>query len=94
MPANIPNAPAPRVSYFTPAQYPPSGAAAEDDPEKVPTLFKPIKIRGVEFHNRIWVGSQSEYGGCCVGRTNERRRNPILSGVPHVPVFCTERAVD
>ena len=48
----IQNPPAPGVSYFTPAQYPPSGTAEGDN---VPLLFKPIKIRGVEFQNRIWV---------------------------------------
>lgn len=47
------NAPAPGVPYFTPAQYPPAGTAADD--ERVPTLFQPFKIRGVEFQNRIWV---------------------------------------
>ena len=62
MAPNIPNPPAPGISYYTPAQYPPSGAAAEDNPQKVPTLFKPIKIRGVEFHNRIWVSIRWGWG--------------------------------
>ena len=56
--ANMPfiqNPPAPSVPYFTPAQYPASGTAV--DTENAPLLFKPIKIRGVEFHNRIWVSS-------------------------------------
>ncbi|TBU27047.1 FMN-linked oxidoreductase [Dichomitus squalens] len=61
MVANIPNPPAPGISYYTPAQYPPAGAAAEDDFDKVPTLFKPIKIRGVEFQNRIWVSPMCQY---------------------------------
>ncbi|KAI1793241.1 FMN-linked oxidoreductase [Ganoderma leucocontextum] len=61
MAPNIPNPPAPGISYYTPAQYPPSGTAVEDDQEKVPTLFKPIKIRGVEFHNRIWVSPLCQY---------------------------------
>ena len=55
MAVDIPNPPAPGIPYYTPAQYPPAGAAAEDDHNKVPTLFKPIKIRGVEFHNHLWV---------------------------------------
>ena len=54
MPPFIQNPPAPGVPYFTPAQYPAAGTA---DGENVPLLFKPIKIRGVEFQNRIWVSS-------------------------------------
>lgn len=51
------NAPAANTSYFTPAQYPPAGTAYDPQPDgkPIPPLFKPIKIRGVEFHNRIWV---------------------------------------
>ena len=51
------NAPAANVSYFVPAQYPPAGTAFDPQPDgrPLPTLFQPIKIRGVEFHNRIWV---------------------------------------
>ena len=51
------NRPAPNVPYFIPAQYPPAGTAFDPQPDgkPVPTIFKPIKIRGVEFHNRIWV---------------------------------------
>ena len=48
------NAPAPRVNFFTPAQYPPSGTAV-DNGKPIPSLFQPLKIRGVEFQNRIWV---------------------------------------
>ena len=49
--------PAPNVPYFMPAQYPPAGTAFDPQPDRkpIPTLFKPIKIRGVEFQNRIWV---------------------------------------
>ena len=49
--------PAPNVPYFVPAQYPPAGTAFNPQPDgkPIPTLFKPIKIRGVEFQNRIWV---------------------------------------
>ena len=51
------NVPAPNVPYFTPAQIPPSGTAIDPQPEgkPIPKLFQPIKIRGVEFHNRIFV---------------------------------------
>jgi len=54
MPQDIINAPAPRVDFFTPAQYPPSGTVI-DNGKPIPTLFQPIKIRGVEFPNRISV---------------------------------------
>ncbi|KAI0643110.1 FMN-linked oxidoreductase [Trametes meyenii] len=59
--ANIFNPPAPGVPYYTPAQYPPAGTAAEQDEASVPTLFKPIKIREVEFQNRIWVSPMCQY---------------------------------
>ena len=51
------NAPAPNVPFFTPAQYPASGTATkvQHDGKDVPTLFQPLKIRGVTFQNRIWV---------------------------------------
>ncbi|KAI0770470.1 FMN-linked oxidoreductase [Fomes fomentarius] len=60
MPGDIgTNAPAPGIPYFTPAQYPPAGTAADD--ERTPTLFQPFKIRGVEFQNRIWVSPLCQY---------------------------------
>ncbi|KAI0365791.1 FMN-linked oxidoreductase [Pilatotrama ljubarskyi] len=47
---------APNTSYFTPAQKPPAGTAAPSrDGKPIPTLFQPIKIRGLEFHNRLFV---------------------------------------
>ena len=50
------NKAAPGISYFTPAQVPASGTAlAVEDCEEMPLLFQPLKIRGVEFHNRIFV---------------------------------------
>ena len=51
------NVPAPNIPYFTPAQVPPAGSALVPQPsgKSIPTLFQPIKIRGVEFPNRIWV---------------------------------------
>ncbi|KZT65810.1 FMN-linked oxidoreductase [Daedalea quercina L-15889] len=54
------NAPAPRVDFFTPAQYPPSGTVV-DNGKPIPTLFQPIKIRGVEFPNRIWLSPLCQY---------------------------------
>ncbi|RDX48440.1 FMN-linked oxidoreductase [Lentinus brumalis] len=51
------NAPASNVPYFVPRQYPPAGTAFDPQPHgnPVPTLFKPLKIRGVEFQNRIFL---------------------------------------
>ncbi|KAG5222578.1 FMN-linked oxidoreductase [Salix suchowensis] len=55
--SNTVNAPASNVSYFTPAQYPVAGSAVDPQPSgaAIPTLFEPLKIRGVEFQNRIFV---------------------------------------
>ncbi|CDO69103.1 hypothetical protein BN946_scf185042.g5 [Trametes cinnabarina] len=57
------NRPAPNTSYFTPAQYPPAGTAFDPQPngKPIPTLFKPLKIRGVEFQNRIWLSPLCQY---------------------------------
>lgn len=51
------NAPAPNTPYFTPAQVPASGTAFDPQPDgkPIPKLFQPLKIRGVEFHNRVFV---------------------------------------
>ncbi|KAI0729591.1 hypothetical protein C8Q72DRAFT_302985 [Fomitopsis betulina] len=54
------NAPAPRVDFFTPAQYPPSGTAV-DNGKPIPSLFRPLNIRGVEFPNRIWLSPLCQY---------------------------------
>ncbi len=50
------NVPAQNVPYFTPAQIPASGTAVSDpDGKPIPSIFKPIKIRGPELQNRIVV---------------------------------------
>jgi hypothetical protein len=51
------NTAAPGIPYFTPEQNPPSGTAVNPQPDgkAIPKLFQPIKIRGVQFHNRIFV---------------------------------------
>lgn len=47
---------APNTPYFTPAQVPPAGTAAPTkDGKPIPSLFQPLKIRGVEFQNRLFV---------------------------------------
>ena len=46
------NVPAPNTPYFTPIQSPIAGTALKLD-EKTPTIFTPLKIREVEFQNRV-----------------------------------------
>ncbi|KAH8108445.1 hypothetical protein DFH11DRAFT_1632881 [Phellopilus nigrolimitatus] len=60
---SVANKPAPSVPYFTPAQVPPSGTALSPQPDgkPIPRVFQPIKIRGVEFHNRIFVSPMCQY---------------------------------
>jgi hypothetical protein len=54
----IPNTAAKGISYYTPAQEPPAGSAADPQPNgsSPPLLFKPLKIRGLTLQNRIMVG--------------------------------------
>jgi len=48
---------APGLSYFTPAQNPPAGTAADPQTsgKPVPKLFQPFTVRGVRFQNRLGV---------------------------------------
>ncbi|KAK7418217.1 protein disulfide-isomerase precursor [Neonectria magnoliae] len=57
--SDIENKAAPGVPYFTPAQEPPAGSAL--DPASAPTLFKPLRIRGVTLHNRFVVSPMCTY---------------------------------
>ncbi|THH14619.1 hypothetical protein EW146_g5742 [Bondarzewia mesenterica] len=64
--SNLPtiiNERAPNTSFYTPAQNPPSGTAVDPQPDgkPIPTLFKPLKIRGTEFHNRIFLSPLCQY---------------------------------
>ena len=45
------------VPFFVPAQLPAAGTALDPQPNgtAIPTLFQPIKIRGLELQNRLWV---------------------------------------
>ena len=54
---DIKNAPAQGISYYTPAQVPPSGTASDPQPNgsHPPKLFQPLTIRGVTLQNRIMV---------------------------------------
>jgi hypothetical protein len=51
------SAAAPGISYFTPHQEKPAGTAINPQPDgrPIPTLFQPLKIRGIEVQNRIFV---------------------------------------
>ena len=60
----VANKPAPSISYFTPSQVPAAGTAFDPQPDErpIPTLFQPLTIRGVTFHNRIFVSAVRPYG--------------------------------
>jgi hypothetical protein len=59
--------PAPNVPFYTPQQSPPAGTALDlSSPDKskreaVPTLFTPLRIRGVTLHHRIAVSPMCQY---------------------------------
>ncbi|KAL9099401.1 MAG: hypothetical protein Q9163_005099 [Psora crenata] len=57
------NEPAKGISYFTPAQKPPSGTASDPQPDgsHPPKLFQPLKLRGVTFQNRIMLSPLCQY---------------------------------
>ncbi|PCH34993.1 FMN-linked oxidoreductase [Wolfiporia cocos MD-104 SS10] len=57
------NAPAPNVPFYTPAQNPAAGTAVDPQPngKPIPKLFQPLKIRGVEFQNRIFLSPLCQY---------------------------------
>ncbi|EXJ64185.1 oxidoreductase [Cladophialophora yegresii CBS 114405] len=59
----IVNRGAPGISYYTPAQIPPSGTAKDpqSDGSPIPKLFQPLKIRGTTFQNRIFVSPMCQY---------------------------------
>ncbi|QUC18245.1 uncharacterized protein UV8b_02486 [Ustilaginoidea virens] len=47
------------VPFYTPAQEPAAGTAA--DPASAPTLFQPLRIRSLELHNRFVVSPMCQY---------------------------------
>ncbi|KAH7887094.1 hypothetical protein F5I97DRAFT_1104169 [Phlebopus sp. FC_14] len=61
--SSIANKPAPAIPYFTPAQVPAAGTAYDPQPDgkPIPKLFQPIKIRGTNFHNRIFLSPLCQY---------------------------------
>lgn len=54
---DVDNQPAEGISYYTPAQLPPAGTAADpqSNGQPIPKLFRPLAVRGVTFQNRIGV---------------------------------------
>jgi 2,4-dienoyl-CoA reductase-like NADH-dependent reductase (Old Yellow Enzyme family) len=52
-----------QISYFTPAQEPPSGTASDPQPDgkPIPKLFQPLKIRGLTLQNRIMLSPLCQY---------------------------------
>ncbi|PYI13770.1 FMN-linked oxidoreductase [Aspergillus japonicus CBS 114.51] len=56
-------APAPGTSYFTPAQDPPAGTAAnpQTSGKPVPKLYQPLTIRGLTFQNRLGLAPLCQY---------------------------------
>ncbi|XDG10520.1 hypothetical protein ABKA04_010135 [Annulohypoxylon sp. FPYF3050] len=57
--SSIVNKGAPNAPFYTPAQDPPAGTALNQ--ATAPTLFKPLKIRGVELQNRFAVSPMCQY---------------------------------
>lgn len=59
----IVNRPAPRQAHFAPLQEPAAGtfkhSKSEDGNKDIPKVFTPLKIRGVEFQNRVFVSLSS-----------------------------------
>lgn len=54
---SIENEGAKGISYYTPAQHPPSGTASDPQPDgsRPPKLFQPLKLKGITLQNRIMV---------------------------------------
>ncbi|OOF94961.1 hypothetical protein ASPCADRAFT_208599 [Aspergillus carbonarius ITEM 5010] len=61
--SSLVNTPAEGISYFTPAQNPPAGTAAnpQTSGKPVPKLFHPLTIRGVTFQNRLGLAPLCQY---------------------------------
>ncbi|CRK44121.1 hypothetical protein BN1723_016317 [Verticillium longisporum] len=59
--ASLENTPAMGVPFFTPEQSIPAGTALKAANGEIPKLFTPLKIRGVELPNRIWLSPMCQY---------------------------------
>ncbi|KAI9147785.1 NADPH dehydrogenase afvA [Paramyrothecium foliicola] len=57
------NEPAENCTFFTPKQVPAAGSAIYPQPsgKDIPKLFTPLKIRGIELQNRLWVSPMCQY---------------------------------
>ncbi|KAF4124836.1 2,4-dienoyl-CoA reductase or related NADH-dependent reductase, Old Yellow Enzyme (OYE) family [Geosmithia morbida] len=69
MTRDIENKAAPGIPYFTPFQDPPAGTP--HDAASAPTLFQPLRIRGVELHNRWGVAPMCTYSAGQDGRLTD-----------------------
>ena len=80
-----PNIAAVGFPYYTPAQKPAAGTAINPQPKgnSIPLLFQPLKIRGVEFHNRIFVSSFPMFATLTV-----KHVGPLA--FPAVPIFSRQ----
>ncbi|KAF2481575.1 NADPH dehydrogenase [Neohortaea acidophila] len=58
--ATIGNVPVPNLSYFSPQHQTSPGTAKTID-ESTPTIFRPLKVRGVTLRNRICVSPMCQY---------------------------------
>lgn len=55
------------IQYFTPKHAITPGTAIESDASSVPTLFKPLTIRGITLKNRIMVAPMCQYSTAASG---------------------------
>ncbi|KAF5981713.1 flavin oxidoreductase [Fusarium bulbicola] len=60
------NAAVPGIPFFAPAQDPSTGTAKHLEPT-TPTIFRPLKIRGVTLRNRICVSPMCHYSCAASG---------------------------
>ncbi|SPO07446.1 related to flavin oxidoreductase [Cephalotrichum gorgonifer] len=60
-PACIHVAPAKGVPFWAPEQDPPAGTGLKGPNGPLPKLFTPLKIRGIQMPNRIWLSPMCQY---------------------------------
>ncbi|KAG4273248.1 hypothetical protein FPRO04_09854 [Fusarium proliferatum] len=60
------NAAVPGIPFFAPAQDPSTGTAKQLEPD-TPTIFRPLKIRGITLRNRICVSPMCHYSCAASG---------------------------
>ncbi|KAH6689744.1 hypothetical protein F5X68DRAFT_204223 [Plectosphaerella plurivora] len=58
---SIVNESAKGVPFFTPEQDIAPGTAVQDNDRPTPKLFTPLKIRGIEMPNRVWLSPMCQY---------------------------------